>query len=352
VCQLRAQPQSALLSGFHPVFFASPPTPLATLFFLASPPSPLTLPSRSPNRHTLTAWVTDGTGALGCGLPATNPTGTFSYNFYQRVLSSSATSISFSGVQCASTRCCSIIFCTSANSFGCYGLSVSQAINQGGPGSLAAGIIVAIVIGVLVVLCAAGFFARRRYYSRAFWRLRVTFVQCLVTYLSVAPPRAASPRPHSRHATCTPRPPLPHTPAFPRARSPDHHVRQPRLRQHHDCDESRVSAAAAARFFCPAERGLPAAARPNVLSAGPLHVPAAAAARVPAAASVPAAAARIPTAAAAARVRLPPGARARVCGALPCGSLPPAAAARPRVSTPESQRTARQNCNGLFFSHA
>ena len=55
---------------------------------------------------------------------------------------------------------------------GCFGISYSQAINQGGPASLAAGIIVAIVIGVLVVLCAAGFFARRRYYSRAFWRLR------------------------------------------------------------------------------------------------------------------------------------------------------------------------------------
>jgi hypothetical protein len=255
------------------------------------------------------------------------------------VQSSNAASISFSGVQCASTRCCSIILCTSANDFGCYGLSVSLAINQGGPASLAAGIIVAIVIGVLVVLCVAGFFARRKYYSRAFWRLR-TFcaVPSRLPLLFLPSRRLATLSQQARHLHNTPplRPtPLPHTLAFPRARSPDYHVRQPRLRQHHHCNESRVSAAAAARFFCPAglpaEGGLPAA-RPDVVSAGPLYVPAAAA-RVHAAAAAPAAA----------RVRLPSAARARVCGALPCGSLPPAAAARPRVSTSESQRTARHD---------
>jgi hypothetical protein len=133
----------------------------------------------NPNRHTLTVWVTDGTGPLGCGLPDTNPTGAFSYNFYQRRVDTTATSISFSGVQCNSTQCCAIILCSGANDFGCYGISYSQAISrpnrpppaapaQESARSLAAGIVVAIVIGALVVSCAAAFYVRRKYHSGAF----------------------------------------------------------------------------------------------------------------------------------------------------------------------------------------
>lgn len=72
----------------------------------------------NPNGHELTVWLTDGTGVRGCGLPATNPTGSFSYNFYQRVVATRGTSISFSGVQCASSTCCAIILCTTSNSLG------------------------------------------------------------------------------------------------------------------------------------------------------------------------------------------------------------------------------------------
>lgn len=53
--------------------------------FSGTPPSGSTqdFALTNPNRNTLSVWLTDGTGPLGCGLPATNPTGTFSYNFYQ-----------------------------------------------------------------------------------------------------------------------------------------------------------------------------------------------------------------------------------------------------------------------------
>ena len=157
-------------------------------------------------------WVTDGPGALGCGLPSTT-TGSFSYSYYQRVLSSSATSISFSSVRCASTVCCAFIQCTDANDFGCYGISYSQAINRPPPTaeesarSLAAGIVVAIVIGALVVSCIAAFVVRRKYYSGAFdaqdlsWRPAPPLYPIMLTaanthktprsYLQSKPPRTA-----------------------------------------------------------------------------------------------------------------------------------------------------------------
>ena len=53
--------------------------------FSSTPPSGSTqdFSLSNPNGHSLTVWLTDGTGPQGCGLPATNPTGAFSYNFYQ-----------------------------------------------------------------------------------------------------------------------------------------------------------------------------------------------------------------------------------------------------------------------------
>ena len=88
-------------------------------------------------------WLTDGAGDKSCGLPATNPSGTFTHTYYKQVEDSRATSISLTGAPCASTTCCAIILCTTNNAAGCFGLSYTQKFNEASSG-LAAGIVAAI----------------------------------------------------------------------------------------------------------------------------------------------------------------------------------------------------------------
>ena len=97
----------------------------------------------NPNGNTLSLILTDGADSQGC---AFNFATGGQYRYFQRALSTTSTSISFSGVPCTASQCCAVLFCTGANdNAGCYGLSYSQSFP--GPAtasSLAGGVIAAI----------------------------------------------------------------------------------------------------------------------------------------------------------------------------------------------------------------
>ena len=101
----------------------------------------------NPNRNTLSIVLTDGNSSdpQGCGLDLSAPPS--SYRYSQRLLNSQAQSVSWSGVACAQSSCCAVVYCNAANGDGgCYGLSFSQSFSAAAESAspLAAGILVAI----------------------------------------------------------------------------------------------------------------------------------------------------------------------------------------------------------------
>ena len=117
----------------------------------------------NPNEQRVSVILTDGDGSLNCGYTWGDGR---PYSYYQRVLKSNATSITFSDVPCRSSPCCALISCE-ADDFGwCIGFSLTQTFFSPSPvspspsssGSLAAGVVAAIVIFVLLAVVAGAVF--------------------------------------------------------------------------------------------------------------------------------------------------------------------------------------------------
>lgn len=98
----------------------------------------------NPNGNTLSLILTDGADSRGCAFTQWATGG--QYRYFQRALSTTSTSISFSGVPCTASLCCAVLYCEAANgAAGCYGLSYSQSFpGAATASSLAGGVIAAI----------------------------------------------------------------------------------------------------------------------------------------------------------------------------------------------------------------
>lgn len=108
----------------------------------------------NPNQQSVSVILTDGSGSRNCDYKWDSSTVTY----YKKALASTDTSISFSDVPCESSPCCALISCGDTRP--CIGLSLTQ--NFTSPGTLAAGVIAAIVIGVLAVVALAAFLRWRK----------------------------------------------------------------------------------------------------------------------------------------------------------------------------------------------
>jgi hypothetical protein len=114
----------------------------------------------NPNQALLSFFMGDGAGRSRCDFEWAPDTTFYSYKSVQL---SRATSFTFSGVTCDRSPCCTSLLCASTNAEGCIGLSYTQSFDVPGVSGLAAGVIVAIVLGVLVAIGgAAGWEWRRR----------------------------------------------------------------------------------------------------------------------------------------------------------------------------------------------